>query len=150
MPTAQVQLSQLNNEILAIQLDGVPAVLLQCVPSGQSLIGWNGQAPTQLTILPAGHTPGIYHVSAPLIVRATGGGGVATRTIDFSAPILGPTTHTNAADVNVGNVGLAGAEVVPIVSDGVSPVVVKLTPGGVDPASLIDFYAGAELVVSPP
>jgi hypothetical protein len=138
---------QLDNALLLVQIDGAPtSVFLQCVPAAQSQVAWDGSAPSAvLEVLPAGHAPGVYHVSAPVLVKATTGAGIIDRTITFSAPGLGPTSHVNAAPSSLAVPGLISAELVAIVSDGVDAVTVSYNPSGVAQPAEMDWYAAASL-----
>lgn len=122
---------------------------------------WSGAAPLVLTLLPAGHKPGLYSVSINAIVRTpTTTGGAITRVVAFSAPTIGAITTGNAAVTgNITGTGYAGgnsqnAQLYPtqIMSDGSAAVVLTLTmaafTGG---PPVVDVYASATLVgIIPP
>ncbi len=147
-----MDLANLNHNLLLVQFDGAPAQLLQCASLVQSQTDWDASAPSDtLELLPIGHTPGVYHVSAPVLLRTVAAGaGILDREISCNTPVLGAVTVAGPGGSAIG-VGAAPAptmlapDVTAVVSDGTAPITVRYVPSGVVQPCLIDWYATAEL-----
>ncbi len=116
------------------------------LPLASRQLDWDGQASSVLTLLLAGHSAGLYSVSALLVVRLTQGSGVVFRTISWDAPGAPGQTSQSPQPVPVTATGTTSTDPIQIFSDGSAPVVVEFAPGGITPPALIDVYAAATKV----
>lgn len=116
------------------------------LPAASRELGWDGQLPSVLTLLGAGHAPGLYSVSALIVVRVTQGAGVAFRTIYWNAPGAPGQTVQSPQPIALGSPGTVSTDPVQIFSDGTAPIVVDFSTGGVLLPAENDVYACAEKV----
>lgn len=113
-----------------------------------------GYAPTTLvpasaalTVLGAGHAPGLYAISFLPIVR-TGGTATITVTVAWTAPTIGAQSETLTSFI----VTATGSVLTPLVaveSTGAGAITVTAQSGVVIGAPVIDLYASAALVGTP-
>lgn len=111
-------------------------------------LGYTAAAPLTLTMLGAGHTPGMYLLNMSFLVRTAAGAGTLQRSYAYSnsgaKTIVGFATASIAA---LGNPNAAFTNIV-IASDGVNALDVTLTPAGVAGSPVVDVYASAYLVAT--
>lgn len=125
----------------------IPLLVLQATPRAMIQLGWDCQSPSLPQVLaPAGHRPGIYHVSAPLVVRVTQGAGIINWAVTFNAPGLGPAELDQPASLLLTATGVLNEDVLELVSDGTAPIVWQGTPFGATGPVLVDVYAAAFLM----
>jgi hypothetical protein len=116
------------------------------LPTATRQIAWDGQASSTLILLGAGHAAGLYSVSALLVVRITGGIGVAFRTVSWNAPGAPAQSAQSPAPISLATPGTLSTDPVQIFSDGSGPIVVDFSPAGVVPPTEIDVYGAATKV----
>lgn len=125
---------------------GFPIVVLQATPSAMTQLNWDAQGPSNVLVLaPAGHRPGIYLVTAPVLIKETQGAGILHRSISFSAPGVGATSIENDAAGDFTVPGMTSGDVTQVISDGTAAITVQFTPLGATPPVLADIYAAASL-----
>lgn len=123
-----------------------------------SQIGWDANSPSNLlTLLPAGHEPGMYEVSFVLVVRTGSGGTTSTAVATWASPTFGAESKTLSASLTLsstgttfsnGNTQTAMHRAVPIVSAGTAAITLQLNSSGA--AGVIDIYATARLIATLP
>lgn len=159
--TGGTQQAQINSVVSALSLFGFTQDDRPAAPSLQSQIGWApnaaGQTSNLLTVLAAGHTPGLYLVSPHVMVRTLQAGSYLSMALTWSnggAQALTPTGAGTGSALSITAAGMAlnnGSGTVPrtpfcipIYSDGVSAITVQFTSAGVmGGAALLDLYAAA-------
>jgi hypothetical protein len=108
------------------------------------IIGWDASAPLILTLLPAGHAPGLYTVGVSIFVRtAAGAGSLSNSVLSWNQIDLGNVTTNTiaaAAPTTTGN-KLSVYRTLP--SNGQSPILYTLTPAGITGTPVIDISAYA-------
>lgn len=115
-----------------------------------SVIGTNLSAPIVMQLVPAGHAPGFYLITLDVVNQVAPLTGTIARTIAYSAPNFGATTASGAA-VAITQTGHAAGTSFPglgLMSDGVAPIVLTLTPAAITGAPVTHVYAAAMLVGS--
>lgn len=124
----------------------VPLVVVQGTPRAAVELNWDLQTPITLMLAPAGgHRPGIYHVSAPVVVKQTTGAGIINWSVTFNAPGFGPAHIDSPVAIPLTTTGVDNEDVVEIVTDGTAPILWIGTPLGATPPALADVYATAFL-----
>lgn len=139
-PSERAELACANMSPLAAQVldDGTGVIQSQL---GYLCVGLSNV----LMVLPVGHTPGIYLVSAPVTVRTVAAAGSIGGTLLWSSPGFGASTlQTGTVIINLGT-GPGAITVRSIISDGTAPVTVQFSPVGVAGLPVVDLYAGALL-----
>lgn len=121
----------------------MPSLVLQNTPQASTALDWDAQAPITLVVAPAGHRPGIYHLSAPVVIKETAGAGIVNWTVHFNAPGVGATQIDSPAAIPLTVPGVQSQDVVVLVSDGTAAITWTGTPLGATPPVLIDVYATA-------
>lgn len=102
-----------------------------------------GVSSNVLTILPAGHRPGVYIVMNELIIRTTGSGNI-TPTVSFTAPLIGALTIAPGG-TGVTSLGQLLLTPRPIVSSGTAPVTIQWSSTATG-TPVVDLYPAASLV----
>lgn len=120
--------------------------LLQPLPC-EGQIDWNAAAPLTLTVLPAGHEPGLYEIIQTFIPVVGATSGTLTTTTGWDQPRFGATTLV----LNLGNLtaGSAPGALRLIDSSGVSPITVLCTPVSIVGSPSIAVACTARLVAFP-
>lgn len=127
--------------------------------ANQTHIGWApilaGQTSNLLTLIPAGHTPGLYLASISQIVVTTSTASFGQETVNWSnggartisslANAFGTPTWTVAglAVNNSAGSAIRAQLLRAIYSDGISAITAQVTAGGVLVLPVIDVYASA-------
>lgn len=114
----------------------------------QTFTGLGGGSVT-LTVLAAGHTPGLYLISGIAVVNDPGSGRSIVREVDWSTPNLGADLVATSS-VSITTTGSLFTTPVTIRSDGTQDIQVTFSMSGAGDAPDLDVYAGATLQVSLP
>lgn len=133
-------------------------------PSTQTQIGWAPNAAAQtsnvLTLLPAGHSPGLYLVVPYVFVQTVQASSYVGYAISYSNAGAQTFQVTNAGANSAFNIATLGQVMAmgsasvakvpltcPVYSDGISALTVQFTSGGVfGGAALLDLYVAASAV----
>lgn len=110
---------------------------------GRGVRGFAWGAPITLTLMPAGHYPGLYVVSFGVFNTIAAGAGNYTSLFSWSQPDVGAATLAFGA-VNLTATGLIQQLLRALESDGSQPIVWTATPaglGGAVPSSRINVNA---------
>jgi hypothetical protein len=131
----------------------LPYWLKSGLDTTRSQIGWNPASgnSTLLTLVPAGHTPGVYLVSSAVIVRTVAGAGTCVPNCAHAAPTIGAQTVTvNAGQsaISLTALGLTTATSWTIVSDGTAAITFRYVPTGATGSPVVDVYASAQLIAT--
>lgn len=142
-------LSSVAGEDLTEALDALAAVAAP-VPI-VSVIGSDLSAPFVMTLLPAGHAPGMYAVGLEIINRTAPLTGTISRTLSYSAPTFGATSATQAASIlnpgrATGNFTTLGDA--QFMSSGATALELTITPSAITGSPVTDFYASVRLVAA--
>lgn len=117
-----------------------------------SELGYTAAAPLVLELQPAGHAPGQYLVNLSLVVLAVATTGNLSRSYQFSAPRFGPAEIAGFGVATITAVGApngapnASFTGIGVISDGLLPLTVTLTPGSITGSPVVDVYASAALL----
>lgn len=159
--TGETQQAQIDSVVSALSAFGFTQDDRPAAPSLQSQIGWApnaaGQTSNVLTVLAAGHTPGLYLVAPHVMVRTQQAGSYLSMAATWSnagAQSLTPTGGGAGAALSITSAGMAlnnGTTSIPrtpfclpIYSDGVSAITVQFTAAGtMAGAALLDVYVAA-------
>jgi hypothetical protein len=123
--------------------------LLNELPASQEQLAWDGAVDSVLTVMPAGHRPGLYLVDGLVNIVVLGAAGFVTRFIGFndnrgvpqsmSAPSgFGVSLLTGVFPIDIGAVAIP--------SDGSAPITVTMQPMGVAAPFTGDVFATAEFL----
>lgn len=128
--------------------------LLQPAPI-VSQIGWDGNSPSELlTLVPAGHVPGMYEVSFAVVVRATSLGSPSV-TLTWNSPTFGAESTIFSATVTLAAAGTTFRNTssatsmhrcAAIMSTGAAAITFQLSSSL--NVSLHDIYASARLIAA--
>jgi hypothetical protein len=145
-----METTNLGNNVIGIFGGGIPLFFLQCLPVAAQQLGWDGFGPSALLeLLAADHEPGLYHISAPIVMRTPAGVGTVDRVVSFAAPGRPGITQILQTPIAVTDTGLGfvvAGETVGFVSDGSAPITVQYMPNGVSGGPpVLDIYAAALL-----
>lgn len=116
------------------------------VAGNAQVLGWNAAAPLVLTLLPAGHAPGMYFVGLVLVIRTAPSTGTVTRSYQYTSPTFGAANISGfgAGSLTVLGAVAAGFTTVSVQSTGAGPVTLTLTPAAITGATpVVDVYATA-------
>jgi len=118
--------------------------------TSQGQLAWNLVGARVLTLLPAGHPPGLYLVTATLYVRtAAGSGDLNGSTFSWSEPGVGAPVTLALPAINPQVTGLVATFVRAVLSSGVSALTYTITPNAITGAPIADLSAGATLITGP-
>lgn len=113
------------------------------------VLGYTGAAPLAMTLMPAGHTPGLYLVGFDALVTTIGTGNLS-RSVSYTSP-SGATTSGSTGSSNataLGHMGNSGSSswLTPLLlrSDGSAPIVLNFT-SGLAGGAVVDIHAAATL-----
>jgi hypothetical protein len=139
-------LDALASDVAALQ----PATIV-------SQIGWtppSGGSSNVLTLLAAGHEPGLYTISWNAIVRTVGTGGALACTLGWHSPAgaesrtIGQAMSWAALGTIVSGAGSSQATVreLPVLSDGTAAITLQFSAGTITAGNPVaDLYAAARL-----
>lgn len=98
---------------------------------GDGTANWNGLAPLVIEMLPAGHTPGLWSFSIAIVQLVVASAGTFSIVLTWDQPFVGPVSHTFNAAVSM--TAAPGGFIAPrhVMSSGLAPLVMTLTPAGV-------------------
>ncbi len=105
---------------------------------------YNAAAPLVVTILPAGHLPGIYVAEVVVFVQTASSAGNFTSALGWNQPSFGPATLAFAA-TNVTATGLVFTINRAIQSAGDAAITFTMTPAAIGTAPVINVQATALL-----
>lgn len=109
-----------------------------------------------LTLMPAGHAPGLYLIGFDLIVRTVSNTGTLARTYTYDAPTLGAATVTSPATITAtagpGRAAGGTASNTTLIfatqlvrSTGTSAIALVVTPSTITGTPVFDVYGSAML-----
>ena len=101
---------------------------------------WDCSSPVTLTLIRAGHMPGVYSFSIAVAPIVTATSGTLTISVTYDAPGVGPTTIIYQSAGAINNGFLAPRH---LMSSGAGPIVLTFTPAAIVGAPR--FYLNAPL-----
>lgn len=121
-------------------------IIISDMETAAQQLAYDASGPSNvLTLLPAGHTPGIYNVTSPCVVNTASGGGTLTAVFSYNAPTFGATSISNTS-IQTNALGGSLVSCRALVSDGSAPITAQMTPVGISGTPSIDVYATAQLM----
>ena len=139
------------------QSDSLVAALVACGLSSdartpnnaQGVIGWTLAGPQVLTLVPAGHAPGLYEVTANLYMKtAAVTGNCSGSFFSWSEPTVGAATLVFGA-LAVTTTGLLFTVLRSILSDGVDAITYTITPALITGAPVANLSASFLMIAGP-
>jgi hypothetical protein len=108
---------------------------------------WDVAAPITLTLLQAGHMPGVYVYNIAIVVLAVATGGNITITLTWGQPAVGPSSLVISGGVTI--TASPGGFIAPrhFMSNGITAAQLLLTPVGVTGAPRV--FIDTPIDVSP-
>lgn len=138
-------------------ITAVVGIEISDVLDGLESIGYTAAAPLVLTLMPAGHLPGMYSLGWDITVRTAAGAGSLTRTFSYSIPTSGAVTTSTVGNqlpaTGLGRPTPSGTNPsaycnVMVRSDGVNAITMTITPAGIAGAPVMDVYGCAALMAA--
>ncbi len=142
-------------------LDALAAAVAALQPAPiASQIGWTpptGTSSNVLTLVAAGHPPGLYDISWTAIIRTTGTGSALGNTLTWHSPAgaesraLASSTSWAALGTIVTGAGnaLASPRKIAVYSDGTADIALQFTAGAISAGNPVaDLYASARLIAA--
>jgi hypothetical protein len=107
-------------------------------------VNWDGIAPITLTLMPAGHYPGLYRLVFSQYVRVAAAAGTQTQVISWNQPRFGATT-LSIAIAPLTSIVWQGIAYRIIESSGIDPITLTYTAAGLSGTPSVQLIAGAVL-----
>lgn len=143
--TGETTQGQVNSLVAALSALGLVTDDAEDLVPTESVTGSFVGGTVTLTPLLAGHSPGLYLVSAVAVVIEPGTGKSITRTVEWTSPGLVGSDGTSTSPVAVIGAGSLFTTPVTVPSDGSGDISVSFSMSGSGDATDITLYAGASL-----